>query len=987
MIDFGVNQGLVEELYLRYCSNPASVPREWRSYFERLPADELPELTSAGTVAAPANGDTHVALPKPAAVPSNGPTNGPANGPTNGPTFLPGNGGLRPSVMMPPTTEMVTFPAASVTFGTERQSFPPSSEVVLATELQGRVSALVNAYRVRGHLFAKLDPLGLYDLPPDELRLDRYGLADVAPDTLFSAGDLASDKHFLTLKEIVEQLRETYCRTIGVEFSFIESSVERNWLQEQMERTNNRLQLSTEDQVRILTKLTDAEIFEEFLHKNYVGAKRFSLEGAESFIPLMDLVIERSGSLGVSEIVIGMAHRGRLNVLANTLGKRLHEIFAVFEDHRPEEMLGRGDVKYHLGYSVDRTTRDGKKVHLTLCFNPSHLEFVGAVVEGRVRAKQARIGDNRSAVLPLAIHGDAAFVGQGIVAETLNLSGLDGYQTGGTLHVVINNQVGFTTLPNDSRTTRYCTDLTRMLRCPVFHVNGEDPEAVAQVVKLATDFRQKFRRDVVIDLYCYRKYGHNEGDEPRFTQPAMYNLIDKKRTVRQVYVDALVETGRIDAEQAQAIMVRRQVELEAALRETREKGPADDTTSSMQGLWHPYRGGHDEDVPDVKTAVERGRLESLLKLVNRVPEGCTAHPKIAKLYEQRIEAGLEDKGFDWGAAETLAYATLVTEGIPVRLTGQDSRRGTFSHRHSVLYDQKTGASYCPLQLLAPNQARFEVWDSPLSEAGCLGFEYGFSLDSPDALVIWEAQFGDFANGAQVIIDQFIVSSEDKWNRLSGLVLFLPHGFEGQGPEHSSARLERFLNMAVEDNIQVCNLTTASQIFHCLRRQVLRPFRKPLVIMTPKSLLRATQARGTLDELANGSFQRIIPDLETDPKKVKRVLLCSGKVYYDLAHARQKRGEGDTAIIRLEQLYPIRKAELQEVLAPYGEKTDLVWVQEEPWNMGAWLYILARVPDLLDHKYQLRSISRPPSASPATGSKAAHDLEQHRIVDEAFAPRS
>jgi 2-oxoglutarate dehydrogenase E1 component len=958
----------VEELFLRWCDNPSSVPDEWRRFFDELPPEEQPELTSAGAIRAPriTAEERH---PRPG---SGG--NGTGNGGTS----------VVPSVFLPPTAELVHFVdrregVREGEDGIVRATMPPSKEVLAAYELQGRVSALTNAFRVRGHLFATLDPLGLEPTPPEELMLERYGLDRVDPETVFSSGDLAGPPT-LTLREIVARLTETYSRTIGVEFTFIEDREERRWLQTKMESTQNRIDLTAKQQLRILTKLTDAEIFEQFLHTNYVGAKRFSLEGAESFIAMLDLLIDQSADLGVTEVVIGMAHRGRLNVLANIMGKNLEDIFADFEDESPELKLGRGDVKYHLGYSSDRVTAAGKKVHLTLSFNPSHLEFVNPVVEGRVRAKQDRASDiEHASVLPLLVHGDAAFAGQGIVAETLNLGGLDGYSTGGTIHVVINNQIGFTTVPRDSRSTRYCTDITRMLRCPVFHVNGEDPEAVAQVVSLAAEFRQRYRKDVVIDLYCYRKYGHNEGDEPRFTQPIMYGAVDAKRTVREVYVAELVSTGKISKAQADEIVERRRVELEAALQETRTSRHHA-KVSSMEGLWSKYKAGADATVPDVETKVPRPRLEELARLVNHVPDGFRAHAKVRRLYEQRQKSIVDGDPFDWGTAEILAYATLVTEGTRVRLTGQDSRRGTFSHRHAVIYDVKNGTPHTPLANLAPDQASFTVVDSALSEAGVLGFEFGYSLDSPDALVLWEAQFGDFANGAQVIIDQFILSSEDKWFRLSGLVMLLPHGFEGQGPEHSSARLERFLSQCAEDNIQVVNLTTPAQIFHCLRRQVLRPWRKPLVVMSPKSLLRHPGARSTIDDLANGGFQRIIPDATVDAKKVKRVLLCSGKVYYDLAQAREERKRDDVAIVRLEQLYPLRESELREAVDRHGD-AELMWVQEEPWNMGAWFFIHARVPGLLGRN--LACVARDESASPATGSKAAHDIEQKRLLDQAL----
>ncbi len=959
--DFGVNQGLVEELFLRWAANPSSVEDSWRSYFESLAPAELPRLTSAGTLDTP----TVVGNEAPPAS-SNG-----------------SNGGASPSVFLPPTAETVPF--VDQPNRTTRTSLPPSSDVMMATQLQGRVSALMNAYRVRGHLFAHLDPLGLTDRPPREFVLERYGLADVEPDTVFSTADMAGPST-LTLREIIDRLDETYTRTIGVEFTFLEDRDARDWLQHSMESSLNRLDLSVEEQLRILTKLTDAEIFEQFLHTKFIGAKRFSLEGAESVIPLLDYLIERSSEIGVDEIVIGMAHRGRLNVMVNILEMNVRQIFAGFRDDNPEDHLGRGDVKYHLGYSVDRNTSAGRSVHLTLTFNPSHLEFVGPVAAGRVRAKQDRRGDTRrEQVLPLIIHGDAAFVGQGVVAETLNLSELQAYHAGGTIHVVINNQIGFTTIPTDARSTRYCTDITRMLRCPVFHVNGEDPEAVAQVVRLATEYRQRFHRDVVIDLYCYRKYGHNEGDEPRFTQPIMYRAVDEKRTIRQVYIDRLVETGKITADQADEISARRKRDLEAALEET-QNGGYKLTPDSMRGLWTPFRGGADIDTPDVETSVPRPRLEELLDRLTTTPDWFHPHPRFKRFVLDKQRRILETgRGIDWGTGENLAFASLLVDGVRCRLTGQDVRRGTFSHRHAVIYDSKTGRRYTRLGHLSPDQAHLEIYDSPLSEAGVLGFEWGYSLDSPDGLVMWEAQFGDFVNTAQVIIDQFITSSEDKWHRLSGLVLLLPHGFEGQGPEHSSARLERFLALCAEDNMQVVNLTTPAQLFHCIRRQVVRPWRKPLIVMTPKSLLRHPRAVSTLDELSSGEFRRLLPDSsEIDPAGVRRILLCSGKLYYDLLEARETRNIRDVAIIRWEQLYPYRADEIRSILAPYRDQTDLVWVQEEPWNMGAWFFLRARIPQILEGKFALRCISRPESASPATGSSAAHKLEQQRLIDEAMS---
>ncbi|MBZ0118254.1 MAG: 2-oxoglutarate dehydrogenase E1 component [Sandaracinaceae bacterium] len=937
--DFGVNQALVEELLLRYRENPAAVPEVWRKYFASL------EPSAPVTAAAPA--------PRPAAVLAQ---------PLVAGTTTSSSGVFS----LPPTAELLP----------ERLSVDATR---VATELQARVSQMVNAYRVRGHLFAALDPLGLAERPPFELSLESFGLDGVPPETPFTYGSGEQ----LPLREIVARLEETYCRSIGVEFTHIEDPEERRWLQSRMESTCNHVTLDRDTQLRILTKLTDAETFERFLHKTYLGAKRFSVEGAESVIPMLDLVIERGVQLGVEEFVLGMAHRGRLNVLINTLELRPQDILAAFEDHDPERYLGSGDVKYHLGHSTDRMFGD-RSVHLTLSFNPSHLEFVNPVVEGRVRAKQDRRGDQaRQRVVPLLIHGDAAFVGQGIVAETLNLADLKGYGTGGTVHIVINNQIGFTTPVSDSRSTRYCTDITRMLRCPVFHVNGEDPEAVGFVAQLATEYRQRYGHDVVIDLYCYRKWGHNEGDEPRFTQPVMYAAIDKKRSIREVYVEQLRSMGTITDADAESIVQRSHERFEKALEDVRHNRHSFES-SAFGGIWAGYQGGPDLSVEDADTRVPAATLTALMDKCTTVPEGFGTLRQIKALIDYRRKAGRDEAPLDWGAAETLAYASLLDEGVNVRISGQDVERGTFAHRHAVLVDAATGARHVPLRHLSPGQGRFEVYDSALSEAGVLGYEWGYSLDSPDSLVIWEAQFGDFVNGAQVLIDQFLSSSEDKWHRLSGLVLLLPHGFEGAGPEHSSARLERFLSLSAEDNMMVCNLTSAAQIFHALRRQVKRTWRKPLVVMSPKSLLRDPKAASSLRELAEGSFQRIIPEREIPPKRAKRVLLCSGKVYYDLVKGREQSGRDDVAIVRLEQLYPIRPQELRDVFAPYADGTDLVWVQEEPFNHGAWYYLQANLPSLLGRRIPLRCVSRAASASPATGSKEAHLLEQARLVEEAFA---
>jgi 2-oxoglutarate dehydrogenase E1 component len=955
MDEFGVNSGYVAELLDRYLQNPESVDDYWRAYFR----------TNLGKGESPARAPAAVSLGNGTAAITSAAVNGNGNG--NG--RLAGNHAVATALAYAPPPLPTAIGLSGIS-----PSTPP------AVQTQGRVSQLINAYRVRGHLFAQVDPLAIEPAAPPELDLGNFDLTEADLDRVFSTVDM-SGPDSATLREIISRLQTTYCRSIGVEFTHLEDPEMRQWLQERMESTQNRLKLGRDEQLRILTKLTDAEIFEQFIHKNYIGAKRFSLEGAESLIPLLDLLVETAGDMGVEEVVLGMAHRGRLNVLANILNKNVREIFAQFEDGDPRRYLGSGDVKYHLGYSTDYRTSTNKAVHLTLAFNPSHLEWVNPVVEGRVRAKQDRRDDREGhRVMPLLIHGDAAFMGQGVVAETLNMAGLEGYRTGGTIHVVVNNQIGFTTVTSDARSTRYATDITRMLKVPVFHVNGEDPEAVGQVTKLAIEFRQRFARDVVIDLYCYRRYGHNEADEPRFTQPIMYSIIDKKQPVREVYVRRLLEMGQITREQADEIPVRRRAMLETALEDAR-KGNFEWAQTAYGGLWKKYKGGPDAAMAEVATALPRERLLALCKQAVTLPSSFHAHPKVARILDARFERLEKGLPIDWATGEMLAYASLLTEGTPIRLSGQDSRRGTFSHRHAVLMDTKTGASYAPLANLE-GAARFEAWDSPLSEAGVLGFDYGYSLDFPDGLVIWEAQFGDFVNSAQVIIDQFIISGEDKWHRLSGLTLFLPHSYEGQGPEHSSARLERFLSQAAEDNVQIVNLTTPAQIFHVLRRQVLRPWRKPLIVMTPKSKLR--EQNSTIDDLANGSFQRVIGDTsKADPKDIKRILLCSGRVYFDLEEARKTIGANDVAIIRLEQLYPLSN-DIVDVLRPYRDGTPIVWVQDEPWNMGGWFFIHARLGPALSKRFPLTCASRAESASPATGSHASHELEQHMLLEQAFS---
>lgn len=850
--------------------------------------------------------------------------------------------------------------------------------------LQDRVDQLIRAYRVRGHMIARIDPLGLPRPTPIELDPEYYGLSGVDLDRSFST-DTIHGEDVRPLRKILAQLRNTYCRWIGAQFMHMDDLAVRNWLQDRMESTENRLKLNRPEQLRILTRLTDAVIFEEFLRKRYIGAKTFSLEGAESLIPLLDLAIEHAAELGVHEIVFGMAHRGRLNVLANILGKNARKIFREFEDADPELHIGRGDVKYHLGYSGDWPTASGNHVHLSLCFNPSHLEFVNPVALGRVRAKQDHQGDlGRRHGMALLIHGDAAFAGEGVVQETLNLSELLGYTTGGTIHVVVNNQIGFTTAPGEARSSPYATDVAKMLQIPIFHVNGEDPEAVAQVVRLSLDFRQKFQRDVVIDMYCYRRRGHNEGDEPSFTQPLMYNAIENRDSVRDYYLERLLLLGEVTVDEADVIAEQRRTHLETELSVARSEDYVH-TTEVPTGIWSGYVGGPETDATEVDTGVPAARLARLLGKLTEVPADFHPHPKIQRILDHRREMAAGKSALDWAAGEALAFATLATEGVPIRLSGQDSGRGTFSHRHAVLHDYESGKPYCALDHLSPDQARVEIINSPLSEIGVLGFEYGYSLDCPDGLVLWESQFGDFANCAQVIIDQFIASAEDKWRRLSGLVLLLPHGFEGQGPEHSSARLERFLSLAAEDNMQIVSPTTPAQFFHCLRRQSLRKWRKPLVVMTPKSLLRHPKAVSTMSELATGHFQKVIPDqgnLKT--RNVSRVLLCGGKIYYDLNQAREEYQRDDVAIIRVEQLYPIPWEPLNEALSGFEEETPVLWVQEEPENMGAWRFLRVHIGERLFDRFPFSGVYRPTSASPATGSASSHKLEQRTLLTTAFA---
>jgi 2-oxoglutarate dehydrogenase E1 component len=924
----------VEELYTEFARDPASIDPEWRAYFAGLK-----------------NGEP---APAPAAAP-------------------------------PPRSAPKRQGSAS-----SAKLISQKTEAAKAVALQNRVIQLVRNYRVRGHNIAALDPLGLPRPVPPELETSFYGFSDEELDSVIP-GEPMQCAGPLTVREILQRLQDTYCRSIGVQFMHIDSFEIRRWLQKRMEGTGNRLELKRDEQIRIFTRLTDAVTFEEFIRKKFVGAKSFSLEGCESLIPLLDLAIEKASEQGVKEIILGMAHRGRLNVLANILGKSPRLIFREFADD-PKVFRGHGDVKYHQGYSNDWTTATGQNMHLSLCFNPSHLEFVNGVALGRTRIKQDRVpGVDEEAVplghgicLTVLIHGDASFAGQGVVQETLNMSQLPGYTVGGTVHIIVNNQIGFTTPPEQGRSCLYPSDVARMLQSPIFHVNGEDPEAVALVVRMAMDFREEFHRDVFIDMFGYRRLGHNEGDEPAFTQPVLYRAVANHKSVREGYLDRLLSLGGLTREEAEEITRRRHEALEKELSQAQTEA-GQTLIQRKPGVWKrsDFIGGPEKDADDPSTGFDAGKLSELLTKQTELPESFKPHPKIKKFLESRRKMAKGEEPLDWSAGEALAFASLSSAGIRVRLSGQDSGRGTFSQRHAILYDYETGAPLTPLQHLGEKQGPVDIINSPLSEAGVLGFDYGYSLDCPDGLVCWEAQFGDFSNAAQVIIDQFIISAEDKWNRLSGLVLLLPHGFEGQGPEHSSARLERFLALGAQDNIQVVCPTTPAQYFHCLRRQVLRKWRKPLVVMTPKSLLRDPRAVSTLAQCAEGKFQRVLPD-PLDGKNVRRILLCQGKIYYELLAQREALKREDVAIIRIEQLYPFPETGLQAALAAYPAGTQALWVQEEPENMGAWRFIRARFGEDMYGKYPFGGIRRPASPSPATGSMRIHKKDQKFLTAAAFA---
>jgi 2-oxoglutarate dehydrogenase E1 component len=895
---------------------------------------------------------------------------------------------------------MGAAPAASI------PPAPPAAAQDQASRFQAAVDGLIQAYRDWGHLTARLDPFGRERPRPQTLSIAFHGLSEADLDRPVHTGSLKLPD-FATLRQVIEQLEETYCRHIGFEITHVRTIEERAWLIDRVESNRGTIPLTRGERAHILERLIRAEEFESFLGRRYPGDKRFSLEGSESLIPLLEHLVEQAADQGVEEIVFGMAHRGRLNVLNNIMGKTYEQIFTEFEDNwENDPAIYGGDVKYHRGYSGERIFPNGKSIHLAMASNPSHLESVNPVVQGRCRAKQRLRGDKtRKRVMPVLIHGDAAVAGQGVVAEGLNMAYLEGYATGGAIHVVVNNLIGFTTSPEDGRSGIYATDIAKAVDAPVFHVSGEDPDSVVAAVQFAVEYRQRFGRDVFVDLYCYRKYGHNEQDEATFTQPLLYALIRKKPSVLKVYAERLLAEGVISEQDMQTIRKRLEDSLNAA-QEAARRTPFDPNITPASARWAGVHRGYSHD--PAETAVSMETLREVCQALGRVPQGFNLNPKLKSLLEARARLP-ETRAISYADAESLAYGTLLLEGIRVRLSGQDVRRGTFSHRHAVLRDMATGEPFVPLNNIRemgdpgeenppgspgsdgrPRQARFSVYDSPLSEYAVLGYEYGYSLADPDVLVCWEAQFGDFVNGAQIIIDQFIASAEVKWERWSGLVLLLPHGYEGAGPEHSSARLERFLELCGNDNMQVVYPTTGPQVFHLLRRQIHRPFRKPLVVMTPKSLLRTPI--GMIEELVEGRFCEIIDDPGFEGaagkparKEVKRVVLCTGKIYHELSERREKVGRKDIAIVRIEQLYPLHKELLSEILARYPKGAEVAWVQEEPRNAGAYPYM----DHLLRHQMGITAlyIGRDASASPAVGSKTIHKMQQEAILSRAIAPLS
>jgi 2-oxoglutarate dehydrogenase E1 component len=860
-----------------------------------------------------------------------------------------------------------------------------ADQVQAAALLQARVAQLINAYRVRGHVEAKIDPLGLRNVDHHpELTLKYYGLTESDLDVEVSGHGVYGVGSVTTLRELIRRLRKAYCGGFGVEFKNINDPHKKSWLEERIETLQDYHVLSRADQEHMLRLLSDSENFEQFLHRRYPGTKRFSLEGAETLIPLLAVLIDTAAMHGTQRVMLGMAHRGRLNVLANILNKPVRYIVDEFDDEAHSSFEISGDVKYHLGYSNDYTTVHGDKVRVTLAFNPSHLEAVNSVVQGRSRARQDRLGeDGASAIMPLVIHGDAAFAGQGVVAEGLQMSQLPGYHVGGTVHVVVNNQIGFTTSPKDARSTPYCTDVARMLAVPIFHVNGEDVEAVSAVSKLAAEWRQTFKQDVIIDLYCFRKWGHNEGDEPSFTQPLLYEAIRKHPSAKMVYAKKMVgEHGDLTMDNVNEIVADSYARLEEHMKDELNYQSTYTSVGNTQQRkrWSRYHGGTSTEPVD--TTYDGDELRRILLKANSIPEEVNVHRKIRRIMGQRIKMVNDEAPVDWAVAEQAAYATIVMGGDRIRISGQDVGRGTFSHRHAVLTDITNGERYIPLANLSEGQGVFDIYNSLLSEYAVLGFEHGYSLDWPDGLIIWEAQFGDFANGAQIIIDNFIMATEQKWARTSGLVMLLPHGYAGQGPEHSSARLERYLQLCAEENVVVANCTKPANFYHLLRRQVLQRCRKPLVVMSPKSLLRHPRCVSTMSDLIHGKFHPIYGDTVKDPSAVKRIVFCSGKIYYELLEEREKRNEESVALIRLERLYPFPRKEVNGQLALYSNAKEVVWCQEEPRNMGAWPMVDEWFGDVLGGRPP-RYIGRKTAASPASGSPSMHRKEQRQICNDIF----
>ncbi len=930
---FGGNAPYVEEMYENYLANPGSVPDSWREYFDAL--QHVPAVDGSNAKDVP-----H--LPVINAFAERAKAGG---------------------------TQVVQASGADSELGRKRTA----------------VQQLIAAYRNVGARWADLDPLKRAERPDiPELEPAFYGFSDADMETVFNTSNTFFGKDTMSLRDLLNALRETYCGTIGAEFMYITDQGQKRWWQQKLESARTNPQLGAEQKIHVLERLTAAEGLERFLHTKYVGQKRFSLEGGESFIVAMDELVNQAGKQGVQEIVIGMAHRGRLNVLVNTLGKMPAMLFAEF-DHTAPEDLPAGDVKYHQGFSSDVSTPGGP-VHLSLAFNPSHLEIVNPVVEGSVRARLDRRGDREGdTVLPVLVHGDAAFAGQGVVMETLALAQTRGYYTGGTVHIVINNQIGFTTSdPRDTRSTLYCTDVVKMIEAPVLHVNGDDPEAVVLATQLALQYRQDFNQDVVVDIVCFRKLGHNEQDTPMLTQPLMYTKIGKHPGTRKLYGDKLIAQGVLPEGGPDQMVATYRAAMDAG------KHTVDPVLTNFKSKyavdWSPFLNQKWTDAAE--TAIPLAEWKRLAERITTVPEGFTVHTLVRKVLEDRAAMGRGDINVDWGMGEHMAFASLVASGYPVRLSGEDCGRGTFVHRHAVLHDQKREkfdeGIYIPLENVADNQAPFVVIDSILSEEAVLGFEYGYASNDPNTLVIWEAQFGDFVNGAQVLIDQFIASGEVKWGRVNGITLMLPHGYEGQGPEHSSARLERFMQLSADTNMQVVQPTTASQIFHLLRRQMLRPLRKPLVIMTPKSLLRNKDATSPLSEFTKGGFQTVIGDqgsLKAD--KVKRVIACSGKVYYDLAKRREEKGMDDVAILRVEQLYPFPHKAFAAELKKYPNATEVVWCQDEPQNQGAWFFVQHYIHENMAAGQKLGYAGRAASASPAVGYAHLHQDQQKALIDAAF----